>query len=414
LTGNVGIELQDDPNQVHASIHMTGNLVSQTVARQRKLKIYIGANGQVEARRSIYANVGGILANEPYGAANVMTFFQGTSSKLDLVNRIAAKKLAELKSRNESDASQRAESELMGKFSEQTQEPIDAAKIAIENNQANAVSNSDLIPSVFLRSTQNQVQAVIKKSTMATLAAPSNPSNSFASDIGISLHETFLSNYLDKTFSNKTFTDKELREEIISLLGDAAGGLGEEDAETKEAIEEEPFSITFSQVRPIQFEFEASRFSVVVSGRRFSQGNRKINEGLKIILRFKIKRKNGELRFEQDGKAELDFLNVEEKSPKTVAFKSFLENRLNPKEGGRQISAKLPDNLIPVDEVEALKEVDALKQLKLVQLRIESGWLYLGWSYHPVGSMQYVPSDFSGIWNETIIFGMEPGYIEGQ
>ena len=151
--------------------------------------------------------------------------------------------------------------------------------------------------------------------------------------------------------------------------------------EDDEEQEDESFSITFATTRPIQFEFENSTLGVAISGRRFLQGNKKINTGLKIGLRFKIKRVDGKLKLVRSGKAELDY--VGEKNTTAVAFRSFLYGKLNPEEGGEQISIELPDNLLPIDQVEALKDNKLARGMTLVQCRSEGGWLYLGWNYTP-------------------------------
>jgi hypothetical protein len=234
-----------------------------------------------------------------------------------------------------------------------------------------------------------------------------------------------LSNYVDPIFAGRKFSADELKQELEGLLGTTPGAfkpaeneadVGEDEEATDEEEEEvEQFSITFADVRPIQFEFDDNSFAVVVSGKRFSQGDSRINEGMKIILRFRISREAGKIVLARDGKAEIEFLDPESKSAKAVAFRSFLDGQLNPKEGGDdQTKVDLPDDLIPFDKIEALKDSDVAKGLSLNQCRIEGGWFYLGWAYVPgrqdANSIYSMPLDLPAIWNEATIDQIESIY----
>ncbi|MFK7766946.1 MAG: hypothetical protein AB8B55_06965 [Mariniblastus sp.] len=406
---NVQVEFQDDPNQIHASIHLTGSLDSDTYVQQRKITAYTNSQGQMEGRRSIYANVGGLFANDTKVAANVMTSFQGTSSRLRLINKIAAKKFGEVRAEGEATTARKTEDLLMKQFGEQTNEPIEDGKKALADAHKQLVSNGIFKPEIYVRSFQQGVLAVGKKSSMSTLAAPSEPARTYVpADIAVRLHETMLSNYLDSTFAGKKFTDKALAAEIGELTGEMPESLTStsDDADEKN----ESFTITFSDVRPIQFEFEENAFRVVVSGQRFEQDGKKIDAGLTIALRFKIKRINGKLKFVRDGKAELDYNG--EKTPKVVGFRSALDGKLNPKEGGQEIEVDLPENLIPIDQVEALQDGPIAKGLRLIQCRTENGWLYLAWNYVPEFQTQMGIQDTPAIWNEAVIQGMGPIYTQ--
>ena len=409
-SARVTIALQDDPNQVHASICLTGSVNSRTYVDQGKIRVFAGGRGRLAGHRSIYANIGGLFAGHPYVSANIRASLLGSSSKLCLVNRIVGRKFEEARGESEAITSRKAEDELLMKFREQTDQPIREGQNSLTKAQQKLIAKANLVPEIYARSLPNQVMVVGKKSTISTLAAQNLPMlNRVRTDVAVQVHDSMLSNFLDKTFSGKTFTDKELAKEIGELVGKEPDALAAKPGDEAQP-EDESFSITFATVRPIQFEFEDNLFRVVVSGRRFSQGEKKINEGLKIILSFRIKRIDGKLKFVRDGKAQLEFLD-DDYPAAAVAFKSFLDGKLNPKEGVEQISVDLPENLLPFEKVEALKDSELVKRLRLVQCRSENGWLYLGWVYQPdcgYWSWQY---DTPAILNETTIIQMEPTYL---
>ena len=405
---SVSVDLVNDPNQVHASIHLFGNITTNTYIQQGKLQVFTQALGTIEARRSIYANVGGLFANQPYLAACFQADFLGTTSRLNLINRIAASKFADVRGKAEGQAARQAEEQLEEQFLEQTDGPIGDAQDRLGEALLKSSTDSNKIPSIYLRSTPDHILAFARKETISTISAPDRPSEFGVNpDISVRVHDSLLSNYLDKTFSGRTFTNDELAQEIADLFGEAPPSL------TGEAADEEvsePFSITFSQVRPIQFEFEDQGFSILVSGRRFSQGDKTINEPLNIILRFRVRRSGDKLMLVRNGPVDFSYPDPDRTTPRIVAFRSFLDRRLNKEVSDRESSQELPDNLLPIERVDALKDSEVARNLKLVQFRSEQGWLYIGWNYQAPGTYPSWVYDLPAIWNEYTIDRMEPSY----
>ena len=104
----------------------------------------------------------------------------------------------------------------------------------------------------------------------------------------------------------------------------------------------------------------------------------------------------------------------EKKNATAIAFRSFLNGKLNPVEGGEQISIELPENLLPIDQVEALKDNKLARRMTLVQCRSEGGWLYLGWNYTPENLMVQHSVDMPAIWTEAVISTLNDMYIESS
>ena len=427
--GHALIELQNDPNQIHASLRLLADINTSTYLQQGKVKVYVDVNGQAEGRRSIFANVGGLYANGPSVAANMNSQFLGTNSNLNLVNRVASKQFYENQPKADVGAAARVKKEVVEQFSNQTDEPIRNGKEAFAKAKKKARNASNYIPELYAYSQTEKIVVVGKKTSKSTLAAPDNPAQvGVYSDVQIRVHDSMLNNYVEPIFAGKKFTADELKKELEGLLGTTPGAFkpaqsedgdetGDEDDEEEAAAdkeEAEQFSITFADVRPIQFEFEENSFAVVVSGKRFSQADNRINEGMKIVLRFRISRDGAKIVLARDGKAEIEFLDPESKSAKAVAFRSFLDGQLNPKEGGDdQIKVDLPTDLIPFEKIEALKDSDVSKSLVLSQCRIEGGWFYLGWVYVPgrhEGSSYTMSLDLPAIWNEATIEQIESTY----
>ncbi len=404
-TANVAIDLQNDPNQVHASIHLTGNMHASTYIDQGKIRAFASTAGQLEGRRSLYANVGGLHAGSPKVAANIQAFFNGTSSSCRLINRIATKKFNEVKRKTEGTTARKAEDELLRKFADQTNEAIDKGSKQLLEAQDQFIPITNMLPEAYLRSFPSEIMIIAKKASIASLGAQKLPNgHQMPSDVLIRVHDSMPSNFLDKMFSGKTFTNEELAQELSEITGEAPDTLTDKPG----ADQSESFSITFANVRPIQIEFEDNRFRVVVSGRSFSREDTQINEALKIILAFKIASIDGKLKLVRDGDAEIDYLEPDKKRPATVAFRSFLIGKLNPKDNAEELSADLPDNLLPIDEVEQLQESEIAKELFLTQCRIENGWAYLAWNRRKSTDQSSMLLDTPAIWNRNSTSQVQP------
>lgn len=414
--GKVSIDLVHDPNQIHASIHLLGNVAIGSYIEQSGVQVFTQSCGEIEARRSIFANLGGLYAGAPYLAANFRADFLGTSSRLRLVDRIASKKFDKVRTEAEGTAARQAEEQLSEQFSERTNEPIKNGQVEVAKALKNGLDKSNLFPNVYLYSTFDRVFAVARKDSISTLAADSQPADFGVNpQISVRVHESMLTNFLDKTFAGKKFTDKELADQIAEMLGSQPKGLAGKSGDDQE--EAEPFSITFANIRPIQIEFENQGIAVVVSGRRFSQGDNDIREGLKIILRFRIKSENGKLKLTRNGNVDFAYPPEANRTPKLVAFRSFLNDRLNKDLEGSDTDTDLPDNLLPIDEVEMLQDSPIAKRLQLLQFRSENGWLYIGWNLMPENG--YAPNwvyDLPAIWSESSILQMDSAITpaEGQ
>lgn len=393
VEGDVSIDLIPDPNQAHISLQLLGTVESDTYTKQGRITAYASGSAAVEARRSIFVNTSGLFVTDAYAAANLESRFKGVSSRCKLIQRIANKQYQKDKALSERISASRLENKMLNQFFEQTNEVLAEGQDRIDEFQMKRAQNLAFLPEIFLTTTDEHFKITGIKSSPYDLAAPVSPQQFADNPAGVSVrvNETALSNYGSQVLAGKAFWNYELAEKLESLLNIDMTNLREG--------ENGDWRILFSDKRPVQFEFDNDRFSVVVTGLKFSQGQNTINYGLKIRLRFKIVRKDGQLFFERDGKSEIEYL-TEEKDGKTVAFKTALERQLDKaNDDGTAPEIPLPENLIPVDG-ELLKDVPLAKQLKLVQFRAVKGWLYLGWNYVAEGETYTGPINTPAIVNE--------------
>lgn len=401
INGNVSVVLNPDPHQINLAIELLGSITSRTYSRERKWCINASAAGSFWGRRKFVASLRGLEASEVDSDALVSSRFDGISSKLKLVQRKAVESYQKQKARNDAESTRRIKAQVTEGFVASTDEALKSGQDGIAALGDRLDEFARFIPPLFVRTLQDRIELVARKTNQASLGSPSAPAGYGRQDeISASVHETMITNYLDPVFAGKTFTSEELQSEAedrfgIELPEPKVAEKDAKDGKEEEKLEEPiSFSITFDRVRPIQLEFEDDQVAVIITGRKFTQGERAIRAGLRFRITFRIVRQGGTLKLFRFGDTEIDYYDPDKKDAKLVAFRSILEKRLNAA-SETDNGIELPENLIPSSLVDGRA---ILRSLTLNTLRMEGGWLYLGWSR----SYGYA-RDLAGIWDESTL-----------
>ncbi len=374
----VSVDLVDDPDQVSASLRLRGQIDSDTYTRQGPITAFSGSHGEFEARRHIYANLGGLIDQAPYVAANLDSEFRGVDCRLRIVNRIAQQQYMKDKYLSEGIAAGRAERRILNEFETQTDEALNDAKLRVTDALGNAYYQSRWLPRAHLSSRHDAIQCQVHKSDMFHLAAGLPPAfGLLGSDVELLVHESLLTNYADPVVVGRTFTNEELAQKAAELFGEVPEAFQQQPGE-------EPWAITFPTTSAIQIELDDNRLRVAVTGRQFTQGRNSISGSLIIRADFKLVRDAGRLLLMRDGQVTVEYENPDRINARLSAFRTFLETKLNlpvaPGELPADALLELPPDVIPIDRLGAAEAgTELASKLKLIQLRAEQGWLAAGW-----------------------------------
>ena len=380
VIGVVSVDLTPDPYQVKASIDLTGSIASDTFTRSGKLTAFAGANGQFNVRRDLFANVGGLFACDIYGDMQLDSYFKCITSNLRLVQKIALKQYQKSKLQSEAISRERTKEKLFPQFEEQTDEALAGAFERFEEINQRQTDAGKMMPQLYMFSTNDRVVTVGHHSTQNDLAAPNKPEffSGVSSDVQLKLHESMISNYISPILADQRLTNVEIAAKVAELTG--------RPVEPKSGDDDDNFTVFFSEARPIQIEFEDNQIAVTIIGDDFARAGKRIKSGLVIRLAFKFVRVGDKIKIEPASNVSVDLKNPEQRNIGTVPFANFLEGRLTDVLAeAKDRDFELPLNLIPTDELgEQVKSV--ADQLHLSQLRMQDGWLYVGWKYQPKGS----------------------------
>lgn len=402
VDGEVKVQFVPDPYQVQAAIDFTGSIHSDTFVRSGKLTAYAGADAPFNIRRDFFANVGGMFARDVYGDVQLDTYFKCIDSNLRLVQKIANKQYLKTKAQAEAISLGNLNEKLLSSFAEETDPAVEAGLEQFDSFSRRQTDFRKLIPATYMFTTADRMVVVGHKATPYDLAAPTKP-QMFANvpaDVHVKLHETALSNYISPILAGRRLTNFEILEQVQRLT--SGDEMMEDEFEGEEEFDDEEdqegvISILFDDARPIQLEFENDVLAVTISGKEFSRDGKKIKDGLRIRLAFKLVNKGEFLELVPAEAVKVELMDDKQTNVRTVTFKTFLEDSLNAllEEAG-DLDFQIPLNLIPSDNFDdALKRVaDAMK---LVQFKLQSGWLYLGWKYQANEQFMQLVTDTSAI-----------------
>ena len=393
VDGSVKIELQPDPNQFRAAIDFSGGIDADTYTSAGKLTAYAGSRSEFYFRRDLTANIGGFFMGDVYGDVQLDSWFKGIDSRLALVQKLAQKQYCKSKYRSEEISRGRAIKKIREPFKQQTDEAIEQAYQGFENFNQQQTALGRWLPSLFLSTTSDRIFITGVRGSSFDLAATNSqaPQYDLGSDVEIRLHESMLSNYASPLVAGQTLTSKDIAE-LLAGFSEVSADPGESGEEQEEV------SITFADARPIQFEFEGNEFGVTISGKRFTRDRQRINDAMRISLLFKIIDNSGKMQIVPAGEPKVELLDGD-KNIGNVTFMSFLEGQLEKVLGKAfENEVVLPDNLVPL-EILPDRMSKMAEQFRLTQLRMQQGWLYLGWSQLNEGSC--MPYDAPAIWSPS-------------
>lgn len=376
LNTDVSLDLLDDPNQVAVSIHALGQVHSDTYTRQGPVTAFSGSNGQFEARRQVYANIGGFYSGEPYAAANLQSEFRGTDCRLKIVNKIATKTYWKDKTLSEGIAAGRAERQIREQFGQQSSESLNGPRANLDRALTRANENARMVPDIFLNSRQDAVVVTAQRADAFRLGAPAQaPPFAVPADIQFKVHESMLSNYLDPFFASRTISSEEMARQAEKMLNEVPEAFREKSADEK-------WSITFAPIQAVQAQIDDGRILLAINGRRFTKADQQMRVAMIIRMAYRVTRQDSHLVLVRDGPVIVDYENPADESARTLAFKTFLTDKLNSPDQGRD-GLLLPHNLIPSDRIEALQGSELVNRLQLVEFTADDGWATFGWLNPP-------------------------------
>lgn len=386
--GQVTIDFVPNPSQAHISLQMTGRVASDNYTPAGPITAYTGSQADVEARRSIYLNVGGWYQRAPYGAANLQSHFKGTSCGR-LIDRLAEAQFQNQQPAAEAIGARRAENRLVQQFERETSTALQQGRRDMQQRRQEIGWLRDNRPTAYLLTDENFLQVYGKKyNGTQTLALNAPPAIDTPSQLAVQLHDSFITNTLEAALAGRVITHEDVAriEDEIKREIEANGG----QVPATAPVQREAFELTLANARPVELRFEEQMIQVVINIRNFKAQGQSINDA-QVLVRMKLlvdPANPNQLRLRQLGDVRASLLDPNKIDLNTATVLDLIENTLN-RELQRQRESEtgqpglaLPLSLLDPQWVAELGDPQVSRLLasaRLVALSFEQGWATVAW-----------------------------------
>ncbi|HTN74203.1 MAG TPA: hypothetical protein VL096_03115 [Pirellulaceae bacterium] len=196
------------------------------------------------------------------------------------------------------------------------------------------------------------------------LGAPSAaPQLTAEHDLSVRVHESLVGNAAETILAGLTLTDEKLAE----MMKEATGEVPEE---LQISEDKDPWSITFSDARPVAVVFTGNTCTIAIHARGFMRGDQEIKNDIVISAKYKLEQAGQGSKLTRDGDVAVEFVNSKGSlSVSQVAFKTFIRRKF----------ASLFKPEIANDGLKLPGRWERAGKLVLRQLEADKGWLTLGW-----------------------------------
>lgn len=362
--GDLRLKLIPNPERAEFEIMLDGVAVSDNVGVNRGVTIYSQGTTQIDARKRIFFDAEGLRDNGANATCDTSSVIQGIGHRSALVRKIAWKRAHQQKGPAEKVASRRAERRVEGQMNERAEEMLAQPRQDFLKVYRNPLLRRGEFPQVFDATTSTDgIILRILQAQMHHLGAPSAPpvmDDDF--DFALRIHESFAGNFSEAVLGGYTLTDEGLVEFLEKNERDVPDELRPENSP-------EPWSITFSTSQPVRVEFRDETITIELRGRRFTRGEQRVNEEMKISAVYVVERTDEGARFIRQGDVQAEYVRQGFENAPKIAVKTLMRTKFGalfkPEFSGEGL--QLPGNW------------GKSGPLKLGQFDSNGGWLVAGW-----------------------------------
>lgn len=363
--GQVSLRTVPSSQKAIMDILMSGQAYSRNVGRNGPVTIYTNGLTNLSAYKRVVFDETGLHAQPAVAVAETNNTVTGIGAKLKIVRKIAEKQIAAKSGQADLIASQRAERRLERRIDAQASDMLAKTQDVFDNKFRLPLLRKGHFPEQLkLSTTADGFRVVALHATSSRLGSPSEPPKLVGQhDLAIRIHESLAGNAGETILGGLTLTDEKLAE----LLQETTGNVPEELRITED---KDPWSITFSDVRPISVVFTGNTVTIAIHGKRFTRGDQEIKRNMLISAKYKLEPSGNGSKLTREGDVNVEYVDIKgQLSISQVGFKTFLRSKFS--------SLFKPE--IANDGLKLPGRWERAGKLVLRQMEADKGWLTLGW-----------------------------------
>lgn len=364
-TGQVYLRTVPSASNAVLELVMNGHARSNNIGYNGPVTVCTIGNTSLSASKRVFFSPDGLVAQPVVAVASTDTTITSLSAKLKIIERIGERRAAEQQPQSEAIASQRAERRLQKRFESQSAPELARANREYHNRFRTPLIRRGAFPQILdFTTTADSIRITGLHAERSRIGAPTPaPRLDSRHDLAVRVHESMVGNAGETGIGGRKLTDERLAE----IMKEATGEVPEELQITED---KDPWSITFSAVRPISVAFDAQTVTIGIRGTQFTRGERVIRKDMIISAKYKLEQQGNGSRLTREGDVVADYVgNRGSISAADVAFKTFIR---------RKFSALFKEE-IENDGLKLPGRWSAAGKLTLRRMESDNGWLTLAW-----------------------------------
>ncbi len=379
---NVGVRFTPDEDQGAISLTLNGAVrMPDTVSTQRRVTVYSSSDVAISAVKSVNVNHHGFRFDPASANAVADVRINDVSAELQIIERLARRRVNRMRPEAESDTSRRVASEIETRADELSSKLLTNAHKFFCEQIRSPLLRLDALPDKFkFSTTADHFQIVALQRTYNQLAAAvSAPPFTQQDDLAFRVHESFLNNLSASLLPGKTVHDRVWLEIHGVMTGSRPRGLWVHDREA-------PWSATFAEQLPVSTRIGDGRIQITLRFDFARVGEQTWRTPIRVEATLEPRITRDGPAFYRDGEVtiHIDGMTADGASANLPNI-DILHRTLT-----RKFNAVFPAELhfdgLVAPEGGALGKLNALK---LTDLRCERGWFSLG--YHLNARVQALP-----------------------
>ncbi|MCG8583608.1 MAG: hypothetical protein MI757_02740 [Pirellulales bacterium] len=366
MIGRLSAGLADSKDSAVIQTKMIGTVHSDTVGHKGPATIWTKGTTSVDATMPLRFTGDRLTPEAPSATCSTSTEFQGLCTRPKFLQNAAWRRAYQSKGSAEYVAARHAETRVENRMAAQGEEAADEANRKLDAKFRLPLLRLRAYPETMaVSSTTDHLTIAAIQADGSQIAAPTEaPNLEDGSDLAVRVHETMLNNLTARVLAGNTYTDEELKETLKNLTGKVPEEL--QDNEDKD-----PWSITFTKVRPMICGFDDEHFTLVIQGSKYTSGEKEY-KSMNISVKYKMEKTDKGSKLTRVG--EIQFAPPGHKPGKTLSAGQIALRTI--------LQKKLKNVFKPVIESDGLEFSGRLKKvgkLRLSQLASDDGWMTLAW-----------------------------------
>lgn len=328
MTGTVNATLLPSTDNAKIALGFKAKFNSKNTGYNGPVRLLTTGTGDIDLARTLKIDSSGFHLSGNKTDVVLNTTIDAICHNMEIVRKLAWKAARRQKPKADCIATQRLKQQVSQQFEEEASNLKLDSQSGFLAEGGTALQRLSLTEPINAWSSTDQLLAIdsLFRAAHQLGSVDARPTIDEKFDVAIQIHESAVENACATVLAGRTLNEQKLDE----LLGKI--GRGEEDnaakGEAGDAVDEEPFEIVFSQLRPIVFEARDQLLRVGVRGRRFTKGTRVLQKALEVTADYKpTTLDDGSVVLKRVGKVKIGFggkkLSISEAGMKPVIEKSF-------------------------------------------------------------------------------------------